>query len=614
MRVGRWCPVHLDGTVPSPRMGRDACLERYAFRLPRPDSRSRNSRTAFSTSSPNVVPRSIARIRKRRCSSGSSRKLVFCMSLHDFSVAAGAFLAILPPCLKRVALVKAPRDRSGSDDPDRRERSATSGWARFQAPAPFGRASVARPGCNPEIWRSWESATNSWAVGRDDTFFVHVSYLTFFLSPSNTWCMSAARASLVERAVEAVRRIDGRATLAEIVQRALANKSRLLQRLVRHTHGQAAEDLVTALGDIRDPGAISDEIIRDALLHGAPDPDDIVLAFALALAADRNRFREGWLGEMTRRYGCGPLLGLVACFPLHAEPESPRQDPLSLDKRTDIPATCPPVPVRGVRSGIRGVNAELVLAGPAGGGGPVRREALCDILCELRDDQAGAHMSRMQASVLALGPVDSLADSAVQLARVNLRDQDVTWVHATVRLQELVRWQEDLGGRLVETATPIIWTVGCEEGHGVCDVELVLELPILNVCPCTGTYANLRGGLSTVVPGFSHVQPGRLRVAVRDAQAALLAPATFYGALRSVAHLRASVLKRPMEHRLVEAAFELPQFSEDLVRQAALATASICPGTSYIWAEAELHESIHPHQAVARVENWASHLWQDGTT
>lgn len=125
---------------------------------------------------------------------------------------------------------------------------------------------------------------------------------------------------------------------------------------------------------------------------------------------------------------------------------------------------------------------------------------------------------------------------------------------------------------------------------GVIDFVLVVIVPVTTLCPCSRAISD-RG---------AHNQRGHVTFAVRFDN-----PLWIEEVIRMVEDSASSelysLLKRPDEKAVTERAYDNPTFVEDVVRNVAQ-RAEAHPHIVWFSVEAENFESIHNHNAYARIE------------
>lgn len=122
------------------------------------------------------------------------------------------------------------------------------------------------------------------------------------------------------------------------------------------------------------------------------------------------------------------------------------------------------------------------------------------------------------------------------------------------------------------------------------DFVLTVEVPVATLCPCSKAIS-ARG---------AHNQRGMVTLAVRFTQPIWIEDLIELVEASASCELY-SVLKRPDEKFVTEAAYDNPVFVEDLVRNVAVRAAQH-PHITWFKVEAENFESIHNHNAYAMVE------------
>lgn len=122
------------------------------------------------------------------------------------------------------------------------------------------------------------------------------------------------------------------------------------------------------------------------------------------------------------------------------------------------------------------------------------------------------------------------------------------------------------------------------------DFVLTVEVPVATLCPCSKAISE-RG---------AHNQRGVVTFAVRFTQPIWIEDLIELVEASASCQLY-SVLKRPDEKHVTEAAYDNPVFVEDLVRNVAV-RALKHPNIKWFKVEAENFESIHNHNAYAMVE------------
>ncbi len=135
----------------------------------------------------------------------------------------------------------------------------------------------------------------------------------------------------------------------------------------------------------------------------------------------------------------------------------------------------------------------------------------------------------------------------------------------------------------------VIFEVNAEKDSS--DFVLTVEVPVTTLCPCSKAIS-ARG---------AHNQRGIVTLAVRFNQPVWIEDLIELVETSASAQLY-SLLKRPDEKFVTEAAYDNPVFVEDLVRNVAQKAKSH-PRITWFRVEAENFESIHNHNAWAMIES-----------
>jgi len=123
------------------------------------------------------------------------------------------------------------------------------------------------------------------------------------------------------------------------------------------------------------------------------------------------------------------------------------------------------------------------------------------------------------------------------------------------------------------------------------DFVLTVEIPVTTLCPCSKAIS-ARG---------AHNQRGTVTLAIRFDEPVWIEDLIELVESSASSELY-SVLKRPDEKFVTEAAYDNPVFVEDLVRNVAQ-KAKAHPHITWFRVEAENYESIHNHNAWAMIES-----------
>jgi GTP cyclohydrolase I len=135
----------------------------------------------------------------------------------------------------------------------------------------------------------------------------------------------------------------------------------------------------------------------------------------------------------------------------------------------------------------------------------------------------------------------------------------------------------------------VVFEVNADKGSS--DFVLTVEVPVTTLCPCSKAIS-ARG---------AHNQRGIVTLAVRFSEPVWIEDLIELVEASASAQLY-SLLKRPDEKFVTEAAYDNPVFVEDLVRNVAQKVKSH-PRITWFRVEAENFESIHNHNAWAMIES-----------
>ena len=135
----------------------------------------------------------------------------------------------------------------------------------------------------------------------------------------------------------------------------------------------------------------------------------------------------------------------------------------------------------------------------------------------------------------------------------------------------------------------VVFEVNADKGSS--DFVLTVEVPVTTLCPCSKAIS-ARG---------AHNQRGIVTLAVRFDEPVWIEDLIELVETSASAQLY-SLLKRPDEKFVTEAAYDNPVFVEDLVRNVAQKVKSH-PRITWFRVEAENFESIHNHNAWAMIES-----------
>lgn len=137
----------------------------------------------------------------------------------------------------------------------------------------------------------------------------------------------------------------------------------------------------------------------------------------------------------------------------------------------------------------------------------------------------------------------------------------------------------------------VVFDVNADAGKT--DFVLTVEVPVATLCPCSKAIST-RG---------AHNQRGTVTLSVRFSEPVWIEDLLELVETSASSELY-SILKRPDEKFVTEAAYDNPVFVEDLVRNVAV-KAKAHSRITWFRVEAENYESIHNHNAWAVIESHA---------
>jgi GTP cyclohydrolase I len=240
------------------------------------------------------------------------------------------------------------------------------------------------------------------------------------------------------------------------------------------------------------------------------------------------------------------------------------------------------------RVGVRGVRFPLAIADRERQ--PQHTVATVSMAVDLPHHYKGTHMSRFVEVLHAHGreltvanataiPLELLARLEAQRAHLELRFPYFRAKQAPVSRAEGLL---DYG---------VVFEINAERGATRSDFIVTVEVPVTTLCPCSKAIS-ARG---------AHNQRGIVTLSVRFSQP-LWIEELIELVEDSASSPLYSILKRPDEKFVTEAAYDNPVFVEDLVRNVALKV-NQHPHITWYRVEAENFESIHNHNAWAMIEN-----------
>lgn len=200
----------------------------------------------------------------------------------------------------------------------------------------------------------------------------------------------------------------------------------------------------------------------------------------------------------------------------------------------------------------------------------------------------GTHMSRFVEVLHAHGTELTVAN-IVAMPRELMKKLHADKAHVQMRFPYFRTKKAPVSGAAGLLDYGVVFEVNTNKDET--DFVLTVEVPVTTLCPCSKAISE-RG---------AHNQRGIVTLAVRFSE-----PIWIEDLLELVESSASSelysLLKRPDEKYVTEAAYDNPVFVEDLVRNVAL-KARAHPQITWFQVEAENFESIHNHNAWAMIES-----------
>lgn len=250
----------------------------------------------------------------------------------------------------------------------------------------------------------------------------------------------------------------------------------------------------------------------------------------------------------------------------------------------DVQAGAEPRNVALDEVGVAGLTLPLRIGG---GESPQATVGVAEFTVSVAADVRGTHMSRFVELLSDLPSLDAeavlettrLARSRLDAERAKLvlkfplfflRTAPESGIAATLRYNASFC-------AIVDGATDVIW--------------LGVDVPVTSLCPCSKEIADYG----------AHSQRGRVRIELRPVGTTTMSFVDlFHVADNAGSSPIYSLLKRPDERAVTMAAYDNPRFVEDMAREVAVALRAD-PRVVEFQVEVENQESIHDHQAVARL-------------
>lgn len=220
--------------------------------------------------------------------------------------------------------------------------------------------------------------------------------------------------------------------------------------------------------------------------------------------------------------------------------------------------------------------------------GPQHTVGTVSMAVDLPHHFKGTHMSRFVEVLHAHGRELTVADVAA-IPKELLKRLSAGKAHVDIRFPWFRVKKAPVTGAEGMLDYGVVFEVNATEED--LDFIVTVEVPVTTLCPCSKAIS--RHG--------AHNQRGLVTFSVR-----FLQPVWIEDMIEMVESAASSglysLLKRPDEKHVTEAAYENPVFVEDLVRNVAL-KARAHPQIRWFRIEAENFESIHNHNAWAVIES-----------
>jgi GTP cyclohydrolase I len=238
------------------------------------------------------------------------------------------------------------------------------------------------------------------------------------------------------------------------------------------------------------------------------------------------------------------------------------------------------------RVGVRGLKFPLTIADRQQH--PQHTVAMVSMAVDLPHHYKGTHMSRFVQVLHSHGQELTVANASA-IPRELLQRLDARRAHLELRFPYFRSKPAPVTRTEGLLDYGVVFEIKAEAD--TTDLIVTVEVPVTTLCPCSKAIstrgAHNQRGVVTLSVRFTH--PVWIEDLIELIEASASSP--LY-----------SILKRPDEKFVTEAAYDNPVFVEDLVRNVAL-KASQHPLITWYRVEAENFESIHNHNAWAMIEN-----------
>ncbi|MEL6896695.1 MAG: GTP cyclohydrolase FolE2 [Planctomycetota bacterium] len=241
--------------------------------------------------------------------------------------------------------------------------------------------------------------------------------------------------------------------------------------------------------------------------------------------------------------------------------------------------------------GVTDIRHPITLCTSGDGSGNARQHTVANIsmFVSLPESEKGTHMSRFM-QVLNDCPDDLCSDSLVNLTREIRERLAADNAFIELRFPYFIDKKAPVTGQPGKLDIDVVFEVSAGT---VDDLVMTLKVPATSLCPCSKQISEYG----------AHNQRCEMTVKVRVAAGAQLWIEELFAIVEQCASTQLfSVLKRPDEKWVTEAAYDNPKFVEDIVRDLAVALRDD-DRIDWFQCSSENFESIHSHNAFAMVEH-----------
>jgi len=244
-----------------------------------------------------------------------------------------------------------------------------------------------------------------------------------------------------------------------------------------------------------------------------------------------------------------------------------------------------PVPIDKV--GVKDIRYPITLQCPATGGSQ-HTVAHVNMYVALPHHQKGTHMSRF-LEVLNDHHGSIRSDQVMDITRDMKKVLEAEEAHIELTFPYFIDKKAPVSGQVGKLDIEVTFAAS-SNSHD--DFVLGVKVPATSLCPCSKEISEYG----------AHNQRCEMVVKVRFAQGQFMWIEDLFAIVEQAASTQVfSVLKRPDEKYVTEAAYDDPKFVEDIVRDLAL---SLDDEEKIVWYQVDStnYESIHNHNAYAFIE------------